>query len=73
MRMYAMWHVPHHPPFLEVYKRSFAAGTGGAGGPGGAGGTDGARGEAAAGGAAGALVSAPSVMLTWLSNTVKCK
>ena len=70
MRMYAMWHVPHHPPFLEVFKRSFA---GGAGGLGGAGGTDGARGEAAAGGAAGALVSAPSVMLTWLSDMVKCK
>ena len=66
--MYAMWHVPHHPPFTEVFERSCAAG-----GPGGAGGTDGARGEAGVGGAAGALVSAPSSVLTWLSDMVKCK
>ena len=62
--MYAMWHALHHPPFLEVFQRSCAAGAGGAGGPGGAGGTDRARGEAGAGGAAGALVSAPSGVLT---------
>ena len=59
------------PPFMEVFE-SCAAGAGGAGGPGGAGGTDGARGEAGAGGAAGALVSAPSGVLTWLSDMVKC-
>ena len=65
--------MPHHPPFLEVFERSWAASTGGAGGPGGVGGTDGVRGEAGAGGAAGALVSAPSGVLTWLSDMVKCK
>ena len=69
--MYAIWHVPHHPPFLEVFERCCAAGAGGSGGPGGAGGTDGARGEAGAGSAAGALVSAPSGVLTWLSDMVK--
>ena len=37
MRMYAIWHVPHHFPFLEVFERSCAAGTGGSGGTGGAG------------------------------------
>ena len=40
MRMYAMSHVPHLPPFLEVFERSCAAGAGGAGGTIGAGGTD---------------------------------
>ena len=65
--MYAMWHAPHHPPFLEEFERSCAAGAGGAGG------TDGARGEAGAGSAAGALVSAPSGVLTWFSDMVKCK
>ena len=57
----------HITPFLEVFERSCAAGAWGAGGPGGAGGTDGTRGEA------GALVSAPSSVLTWLSDMVKCK
>ena len=71
--MYAMWHAPHHPPFLEEFERRCAAGAGGAGGTVGAGGTDGARGEAGAGGAAGALVSAPSGVLTWFSDMVKCK
>ena len=33
--MYAMWHVSHHPPFLEVFERGCQAGAGGAGGPGG--------------------------------------
>ena len=68
--MYAMWHAPHHLPFLEVFESSCAAGAGGASGTVGAGGTDGARGEAGAGGAAGALVSAPSGVLTWFSDMV---
>ena len=37
MSVYAMWHVPHHPPFLEMFERSCAAGAGGSGGTGGAG------------------------------------
>ena len=36
MRIYAMCHVPHHPPFLEVFERSCAAGARGSGGTGGA-------------------------------------
>ena len=68
-----MWQLPHHPPFLEEFGRSCAPGAGGAGGTVGAGGTHGARGEAGAGGAAGALVSAPSGVLTWFSDMVKCK
>ena len=58
--MYAMWHGPHHRPFLEVFERSCAAGAGGAGGTVGAGGTDVTLGEAGAGGAGGARVSAPA-------------
>ena len=57
MRMYAIWHVPHQPPFLEMFERSCAAG---AGGTVGAGGTDVALGEAGAGGAGGAGVSPPA-------------
>ena len=32
MKRYAMWHVPHYPPFLEVFEKGCAAGAGGAGG-----------------------------------------
>ena len=71
--MYAMWHATHHPPFLEEFERSCAAGARGAGGTVGAGGADGARGEAGAGGAEGALVSAPSGVLACFSDMVKCK
>ena len=71
--MYAMWLAPHHSPFLEEFERSCAAGAGGAGGTVGAGSTNGARGEAGAGGAASALVSAPTGVLTWFSDMVKCK
>ena len=56
MRVYAMWHVPHHRPFLEVFERSCAAGAGGAGGTRGAGGTHGAGGTEGARGEAGAAV-----------------
>ena len=73
MRMYAMWHVPHHPPFLEVFERSCVAGAGGARGTVGAGGTDDTRGEAGAGSAGGAGVSAPAGVQTWLSDMVKGK
>ena len=41
-RRYAMWHVPHHPPFLEVFEKCCAAGAEDAGGTGGTGGTGGA-------------------------------
>ena len=34
MRIYAMWHVPHHPPLLEVFEKNCAAGAGGARGSG---------------------------------------
>ena len=65
--------MPYHPPFLEVFERSCAAGAGGAGGTVGAGGTNDARGEAGVGGAGGAGVSAPASGQTWLSDMVKGK
>ena len=50
MGRYAMWHVPHHLPFLEVFEKGCAAGAEGAGGTGGAGGNGGAGGAGGAGG-----------------------
>ena len=71
--MYAMWHAPHHPPFLEVFETICPACTGGVCGTVGAGVTDGALGEPVPVSSAGALVSAPSGVLTWFSDMVKCK